>query len=298
MKKIFRREVIIGLCVIIALLILTFGIQFLKGVNVFKAANYYYTSYTNVEGLAISAPVTLNGFKVGQVREIRYEFNNPGHVSVELSLDRNLRLPEGTRAMLATDLLGTASVALEMGTGSMHEIGDTIPGEIKKGLMNGVTENLIPSISAIFPKIDTLITNLNNITGNPALTAAVTRLDAITLELESTARQLSRMSASIAPVASDLKTITGNVSDITGDLSQASAALREAPIDSILDNLNRTSASLAELGRQLNDPNSTIGRLTSDPELYNSINATIVSLDSLFVDIKRNPKRYINVKVF
>ncbi len=84
MKKIFRREVIIGLCVIIALLILTFGIQFLKGVNVFKAANYYYTSYTNVEGLAISAPVTLNGFKVGQVREIKYEYNNPGHVSVEL----------------------------------------------------------------------------------------------------------------------------------------------------------------------------------------------------------------------
>lgn len=77
MKKIFRKEVMIGLLVILALVILYFGINFLKGVNIFKAANYYYASYTNVEGLAVSAPVTLNGYKVGLVREINYDFNNP-----------------------------------------------------------------------------------------------------------------------------------------------------------------------------------------------------------------------------
>lgn len=74
MKQFFRKEVMIGLLVILALVILYFGINFLKGVNIFKAANYYYATYNNVEGLAVSAPVNLNGFKVGLVREIRYDY--------------------------------------------------------------------------------------------------------------------------------------------------------------------------------------------------------------------------------
>ena len=83
MKSVLKKELTIGGLVIVALAVLILGIDFLKGVNVFKASNYYYVEYTNVEGLAISAPVTLNGFKVGQVREINYEFDNPGHVRGE-----------------------------------------------------------------------------------------------------------------------------------------------------------------------------------------------------------------------
>ena len=107
MNKILRKEVIIGFSVIVALLILFFGINFLKGVNLFKAANYYYAVYDNVEGLAQSAPVTLNGFKVGIVRNISYEYSRPGNVTVEMSLDKSLKLPQGTEAMLSSDLLGS-----------------------------------------------------------------------------------------------------------------------------------------------------------------------------------------------
>lgn len=81
-----KKEIVIGLCVAIALLALFFGINFLKGVNMFKAANYYYAEYTNVAGLQMSAPITLNGFKVGQVRDLKYQYDNPGHVKVELGL--------------------------------------------------------------------------------------------------------------------------------------------------------------------------------------------------------------------
>ena len=100
MKKLFSREVKIGAAVLIALIALVFGINYLKGVNIFKSANYYYASYTNVTGLAQSAPVTVNGYKVGLVREVAYEYDNPGHVKVELSLDRQLRVPEGTSPTL------------------------------------------------------------------------------------------------------------------------------------------------------------------------------------------------------
>ncbi len=106
MKKIFRKEVIIGLIVALSIVVLVVGIDFLKGVNVFKAANYYYVTYTNVEGLAVSAPVSVNGYKVGLVRDISYEYDNPGHVRVELSLDKSLRVPRALRPCLAQTCLG------------------------------------------------------------------------------------------------------------------------------------------------------------------------------------------------
>ena len=88
MSRIFRKETVIGACTVIAICVLFFGIEYLKGINIFKPANYYYVSYTDVNGLAVSSPVTVNGFKVGLVHEISYEYDNPGHVLVELNLDK------------------------------------------------------------------------------------------------------------------------------------------------------------------------------------------------------------------
>lgn len=299
MKKIFRKEVVIGLCVIAALAILFFGINFLKGVNLFRAANYYYATYTNVEGLAISAPVTINGYKVGQVREINYQFDNPGHVVVELSLDKNLRVPAGSQARLTTDLLGTASIVLSMADATaFHAVGDTITGVNTRGLMGNVTEKLLPSVEAVFPKIDTLISNLNAITGNPALHSSISRLDAITADLAKSSQSLSRMLADLGPATRNIRSIASNVDTITGNFSEISSQLSQARIDSIIADLEKTTANIHTLSRQLNDPNSTVGLLTQDPALYNNLNNTVVSLDSLFTDIKAHPKRYINIKVF
>ena len=137
MKKKFSKELIIGASVLLALLILFFGIDYLKGINVFKSANYYYASYTNVAGLTQSAPVTLNVFKVGLVREINYEYDNPGHVLVELSLDKQLKIPVGTKAEIVTDMLGTSSVELIMASSNEFcEIGARLEGETKGGMVD------------------------------------------------------------------------------------------------------------------------------------------------------------------
>ncbi len=298
MKKIFRKEVLIGLIVLLAGAILIVGIDFLKGINIFKGDNYYYVSYTNVQGLAQSAPVTVNGFKVGLVREIEYEYDNPGHVKVELSLDRHLVVPHGTKAVLATDLLGTASVALEMGTSPEHyKVGDTLEGVVPKGMMDNVTENLLPSLSGIFPKVDTLLTAINALVASPELAMSIKRLDAITANLEGTTRQLNALMATLPPVMKNVNTITTDLSTSTADLNAVTAKLAQVPVDSIADNLNAITLNLQQLSAQLNDPNSTIGLLTHDPALYQNLNSTVASLDSLFVDIKRNPKRYISIKL-
>lgn len=299
MKKFFRKEFLIGFWAIVALVVLFFGIQFLKGINIFHTANYYFARYDNVEGLAISAPVTLNGFKVGQVREINYDYSHPGNVIVELSLDRELRLPQGSVAKVSTDLLGTASIVLSLGTdNSYYSPGDTVRAAKDSGLMGSVTQDLLPGVSAIFPKIDTLLSNLNTLTGDAALVNSVKRLDAITAQLEASSRELTVMLRNLAPVTSNVRNIAGNVDRLTGDLAGVSAQVAGAPIDSIMRNLEQTSAQLHSLSQQLNDPNSSLGLLMNDPKLYNNINATVVSLDSLFTDIKAHPKRYINIKVF
>lgn len=300
MKSILRKEVIIGLIVIVAMLILFFGINFLKGVNLFKASNYYYAVYGNVEGLAQSAPVTINGFKVGIVRDIKYDYSNPGHVIVEMSVDKSLRVPVGSEAVLASDLLGTASIALKLvpaGAG-FHNVGDTLVSKVNAGMMASISDNLMPAVNAMIPKLDSLFASLNAIAANPALHQSINRLDDITAELNGTLRALRAATASLGPITTDIKSITGNVDTMTGDLAVVSGRLREAPIDSIAVDLSATMANLKQLTESLNNPDGSVGKLTSDPALYDNLNATITSLDSLFVDIKRNPKRYISIKVF
>lgn len=293
-----KKEVTIGLCVVIALFALFMGINFLKGINVFKAANYYYAQYTNAAGLQVSAPVMLNGFKVGQVRDIHYEFDNPGHVKVELSLDRSLRIPTGTKAVIEQDLLGTSSVVLHPSDASTFcEVGAFLEGTTASGLMESMSQNLMPQVSAIFPKIDSLLTNLNAITADPALLASVKRLDAITMNLEQTMRTINRTTAGLPPVMANIDEISGNLSTMSGALAELSGDLKNLPIDSTMQNVAALSANLRTLSESLNDPNSSLGLITHDRALYDNLNNCAASLDSLLIDVKRNPKRYISIKL-
>lgn len=298
MKTMQKKELMIGLTVLITLLILFFGIDYLKGVNVFKAANYYYASYTNVAGLAQSAPVTVNGYKVGLVREINYEYDNPGHVRVELSLDRKLQLPVGTEAVLVTDMLGTSSIELKMGRESqMHKVGDKLIGTNAVGLMDNVTKDLLPAVSSALPKIDSLLTAVTAIVSDPALLGAVKRLDAVMANLERSTSALSSTMARTPAIASDAQTTMANVRQISSDLTEVTAAIRKMPLDSAMANVQSLTERLNQISGQLQSRDSSLGLLLNDPSLYNSLNAAVGSLDSLLQDVKRHPKRYISIKL-
>lgn len=132
-----KKELLIGVLVVVALLVLFFGINFLKGVNLFKASNYYYATYNDVAGLATSAPVTLNGYKVGIVRAIDYDYNRPGNVTVEMSVDKDLKIPKGSVATVSVDVLGTATIVLRLDSPSngFYAIGDTIASHTDKGML-------------------------------------------------------------------------------------------------------------------------------------------------------------------
>ena len=294
MKKFFSREIIIGLSVLLSLLILFFGIDYLKGINVFKAANYYYASFTNVAGLAQSAPVTVNGFKVGLVR-------------VELSLDRKLRIPKGTKAVIATDMLGTSSIELKMSAHpDYHDVGDHLEGVEGSGLMDKVSTELMPTIMSIAPHIDSLVVSLNTIAGDPALLNAVRRLDVIMANLETSTTQLNRSMAAVPALVTHANGTMANVEQLSANLNQVSAALavisedlKKMPLDSTMRNINNITANLDLATKQLNSTNSSLGLLLNDPSLYHNINNSAAHIDSILIDLKRQPKRYIpSIKVF
>lgn len=307
MNKLFSREVKIGASVLIALAALVFGINYLKGVNIFKAANYYYASYTNVAGLAQSAPVTLNGYKVGLVRDVSYEYDNPGHVRVELSLDRQLKLPEGTCAAIVTDMLGTSTIELRMGNSpEFIEVGQKIEGIEGSGLMEKVSTELMPTIMQIAPHIDSLVVALTAVAGDPALLSAVQRLDVIMANLEKSTSKLDRAMGALPAIMNNTSVTMANVSDISANISQVSKALatisddlKNMPLDSTVNHINNITAHLDEATEKLNSSNSSLGLLLNDPGLYNNLNNSAAHVDSILIDLKKQPKRYIpSIKIF
>jgi len=293
-----KRNFIIGLCVIAALAILFFGIEFLKGVNVFKPANYYTASYTDVAGLQVSAPVSVNGFKVGQVSNIQYEYDNPGHVLVEMSLDKALKVPQGSKAIIGADLLGTATVRLEMASGNeYHNVGERLIGETASGMMESVSQDLMPGVTRILPTVDTLLNNVNSLVADPALAASVERLDKITATLASTLDRLDRSMRSLPEVMNNVNGITSNLDTVSRNLSSLSARLDRSGIDTTLSNIQDISQELKQLSAALNSNESSLGQLVHDPALYDNLNSAVASLDSLLIDVKKNPKRYISIKL-
>ena len=243
-----RKEITIGICVIIALCVLFFGIDFLKGINVFKPANYYTASYTNVNGLAVSAPVTINGYKIGLVRSIDYEYDNPGHVAVEFSLDKELKLPKGSKAVIVCDMLGTATVQLQLSDNAeFYNVGDKIESETASGLMDGLSTDIMPGVANIFPKVDSLLTSINKLASDPAIAASVKRLDAITANLEATMTALNKSVKALPSVMGNVEATTQNVSTITGNLAYVSEELKTVPLDSCMVSINRQLTIFANL---------------------------------------------------
>lgn len=302
MKRRFGKEFKIGLSVIIAIALLFFGIDYLKGINIFQPANFYEVYYDNVQGLEVSAPVTVNGYKVGQVREVSIDYTNPGKVKVVLALNKNLKLRKGTVASLGSTLLSGAYIILTPSAkGEVLPVGSQIQGEESSDLMTSVTQELMPKVNSILPKVDSLLLNLNSLVSDPALLTSIQRLDGITGNVYAATGQFN---TTMIGVNQQLPVILRNagkasvqLDTITRNLAVLSRDLRQLPLQPTMENVERITSNLDEFSRQLKNPNSTLGKLTSDPALYNQLNRVSADIDSLIVDIKRNPKRYISIKL-
>ncbi|MBP3298934.1 MAG: MCE family protein [Muribaculaceae bacterium] len=306
MKKIFSKELVIGLCVIVALAILFFGINYLKGINLFKPANFYYVNYDNIAGLDNAAPVTIDGYKVGQVREIEFNYDNPGKIKVTLALNENLKVPEDSYAVIEQGLLNGASIVIRLGKSrNMIPLGGEIKGDVAKGMMDAVTQDIMPQVNDILPSVNALLVNLNQTAGNlnalsshPALAASIARLSTITANITDLTASLNQSLGSGVPaLMHNTQDITAKLDSVAADLAVLSAELKSLPISDTMDDVKATTSNLRQMSEEINNPDGTLGLLLRDPQLYNQLNQVSADIDSLIVDIKKNPKRYISIKL-
>ena len=304
-----KKNVLIGLTVVVSICILYWGIEYLKGINLLKPANFYYAKFEKVNGLTVASPVTVNGFKVGQVREITYDYDT-NQISVELSFEKGLKIPDGSTITFSNELLGAAALQLNLGASKTYmEVGSVIPTQMQGGLMDKVGNDMMPALVSILPKVDSIVGSVNQILANPAIAASVTRCDAITRELAASSAQLTELMASLNKaipgmvhnangVLANANALTGDLRTTTGNLNTITGNLKELPLDTTLNRINATLANVQRLTTKLNNENSSWGMLLNDKKLYQNATSTVASLDSLLQDVKKHPKKYVTIKVF
>lgn len=288
-----KKEVKIGIIGIAALAMLFFGINYLKGIRMFHASSYYYVEYTDINGLATSSPVFASGYKVGLVREIQYNHANPGHVVVEVELDKGMQIPKGSTGELVTEMLGTVKMNLKLNLQSKEycQPGDTLPGIVNNGLM-GVAEGIMPKVEQLMPKMDSILNSLNQLLANPALRGTLENTERLTANLDVTTRQLNKL------MQNDLPQITGRMITIADNFSTISESLKGIDYAETFQKIDSTLQNVQLLTSKLNSKDNTVGLLFNDPTLYNNLSATTANAASLLEDLQAHPKRYVHFSLF
>ena len=294
--KFFTKEVKIALVAIVAIVVLFIGMQFLKGMSLFSSNDIYYACFQDVSGLSASSPVYANGYRVGVVKSIEYDYQRPDHIIAALDLDPKLQLYRGSKAEIASDLLGNVKLELRLGepqAGTLQK-GDTIEGAVQAGLMSKAAE-MIPQVEQMLPKLDSILASINALVADPALSGTIHNAEQLTASLNTTARQLNQLTASLnreMPKMMDkAQGVLSNTEALTSNLSQLN-------LDATMQRVDATLANVQQLSATLNSNKGTIGLLMNDPNLYDNLNSTMQSVNSLLTDFKEHPRRYINVSVF
>lgn len=290
------KEIKIALVAICGLVIMFIGMNFLKGLNLFSSTSTYFISFDDISGLSSSAPIYADGYKVGAVSDIQYDYDKSGNIIIKAEIDKQLRIPQGSSAEIVSDMLGNVKVNLLLANNPRERvaIGGIINGNINNGAM-GQLQDMVPTVMAILPKLDSIAASLNVLLADPALANSLHNVEKVTGNLTVTTTQLNTLLTNLNHDVPGMMKKAGNVLDntttLTANLSKVDVAGTMAKVDATLQNVEEFTA-------QLNDREGSLGLLMHDPALYNNMNSTLRSADSLLIDLKAHPKRYVHFSLF
>ena len=290
------KEIKIALVAIVGILIMYFGINFLKGVNLFSTNNAYYMTFDDIQGLGASTPIYADGYKVGIVDGLEYDYKENGPIKVKVDIIKDLRIPQGSKAEIVKDLMGNLQVNLLLANNPRERVepGGIIPGAVNGGMMDKAA-NLVPVVEKMLPKLDSILTSVNALLADPALAASLHNVETITSNLTVSTRELNTL---MAGLNKQVPGMIGKANGVLDNTNRLTANLASLDVQGTLNKVNQTLESAHQFTEKLNSNQGSLGLLMNDTKLYDNLTSTMSHADSLVIDLKAHPKRYVHFSVF
>ncbi len=297
------REIKTGIIVVGGILLFIMGFSYLKSTSLFDNSKVFYVVYDNVGGLQPGTPVSINGYTVGNVNNIKFK-DNSGKLLVTFSVSNEFEFSNQSKAELYdTGIIGGKGIQIiPMFDGSpMAKSGDTLISSVKPGLTDLVQKNLAPlqsKIEGAVTNADSLMINVNQILDTKTkrdLRESISGLNVLVKSFQGSANNLNAL---LADNKGELDTAVQNIANITSNFSKLSDSISQAGLVDTMKNLESTLASLDAMLAKIEQGNGTMGKLMTDDELYTNLSNSTRELDLLLQDFRLNPKRYVNVSVF
>jgi phospholipid/cholesterol/gamma-HCH transport system substrate-binding protein len=298
------REVKTAILVLVSLILIVFLFNYLKGQNLLDASRKVYVIYDNVEGLATSSPVTINGHTIGKVQDINFADDGSGKIKVLLTVKDDFKFSKNSKAELYdTGLIGGKGISIIPAFDNAENVasGDVLQGSIKPGIMDLVGQTLTPlqdKIGAVLITTDTLLANLNDVFDEPTKR----NLKSGILQLETTIASFKNTSISINELIANnkekLDRTLGNIDDVSSNLSSITDSIANTNLTKTINDLQATVSNFDKLLSSIENGEGSLGKLLKDEGLYNNLEGATKQLEQLLQDMKLNPKRYVHFSIF
>lgn len=307
-----KKELKAGIIAVIAIISFILLYQFMKGKNFFSTDDVYYSLFENVQGLQVSDPVSINGLKVGQVEEIKPMFGKNGNISftVKISIDDDFKFSKNSSLeIFEPGFMSGKEMKINLAdNGPEAKSGDTLKGAFEVSLMSNLSSQVEPvknQVQTVLKSIDSLSANANRLLdaqNQQEIKMLLASLNRTVKSFEATSQQTNRLLANNDPRVqrvldnTNLAAISArNAIDQYGRVAQD---IDTKKLNASIEQLDQTARKLNTVISGIENGNGTLGKLTQDNELYNNLNQTSKDLNELILDIKTNPKRYLNISVF
>ena len=308
----FTKEIKAGLIALLAIVGFVILFQFMKGKSLFTTDNIFYAKFDNVEGLAASNPVSINGLKVGQVDQIIPVTDNDGkiHFVVKVTIDDGFEFSKkSTIEIFEPGLMSGKEMRINLAYGQpMAKDGDTLSGSFKLSMMNNISSQVGPvkdQLQVVLKRVDSLTNNANQILndGNKAeIKALLINLNRTVASFEGTSRQTNALLANNDPrvqkVLDNANLATLSAKTTIDKYGRVADEVDVQKLNNTIDKLSITADKLNGVISGIQNGEGSLGKLTKDEQLYNNLNTSAENLNKLIEDLKANPKRYLNFSVF
>ena len=308
----FTKEIKAGLIAILAIVGFVILFQFMKGKSLFTTDNIFYAKFDNVEGLAASNPVSINGLKVGQVDQIIPITEPDGkiHFVVKVTIDDNFEFSKkSTLEIFEPGLMSGKEMRVNLAYGSpMAKDGDTLKGAFTLSMMNNISSQVGPvkdQLEVVLKRVDSLMVNANAMTdaqNQQAIRALLSSLNRTVTSFESTSQQTNALLANNDPriqkMLDNANLATVSARTTIDKYGRVADEVDVQKLNNTIDKLSLTADKLNGIISGIQNGEGSLGKLAKDEQLYQNLNESSANLNNLILDLKANPKRYLNFSVF